>query len=179
RPAPHAIVTPVIRWQVQAIRPMVRRVDDAAHVLDIMLAEILLVAPESVWRCRRQVLHVIVERIASNIPQILDLRDAHDGRFQEPVETIHDLVRIDLSEIPMPNRTLQRLNESVLAYSGNTPKDQGVIDFLTGKLDPMRAPVKDMLRIVRIYSPHEIDPLPGLRRIAGKDDRRLIQIEAR
>ena len=72
---------------------------------------------------------------------------------------------------------LDRLNDGVLADAHGAAEHQRVVDLVLGALHPVREPCDDVLKVIREYLLHEIEPEIGLVRIAVLDCRRAIEIE--
>src|ERR1019366_8873403 len=100
---PINVMSPVARWNVQAVSPIIGRIDDASHICDWVLFQVLFVDAHDIRGRCRLTLHEVVEFISVDIPLVFNLTDAHDDRFQKTVERHHNLTWTDLLEIPRSN----------------------------------------------------------------------------
>jgi hypothetical protein len=126
---------------------MVRGDDHAADVPDGVLPQVLLINPEHVRGRGRVHLHVVVEGISIDVPEIARPAHAEDDALHEPVEATQQVSGRYLGKVPRPDGVLDGLEQRVLADALRTAEHQRVINLL----------VRDVLRIGAVNRPDVFD----------------------
>jgi hypothetical protein len=136
---------------------MVRGDDHAADVPDGVLPQVLLINPEHVRGRGRVHLHVVVEGISIDVPEIARPAHAEDDALHEPVEATQQVSGRYLGKVPRPDGVLDGLEQRVLADALRTAEHQRVINLLVRTLHAMRHPRHDVLRIGAVNRPDVFD----------------------
>src|ERR1700730_10080029 len=160
---------PVIGWQEDSIRLVVRRDDDARTIENVMRLQILLVDAQHVRRRRGISLHVVVKFEAVDVAKIAGLVHPKDDGLEKTVVWLKRLLGRDFQKIPGADCALYRLKQRVLADALVAAQNQRVIDFLFRVLHSMCEPFDDMLCVARKNSIDMIEPWVGFGAVAWND----------
>ena len=105
----------IVRRQINTIRSVVGGDDDTAAIQDAVLAQVLFIDAQHIWRYRDHGFHVIVQREAIIFAEVARLRNAQNCRFQKAVEPAEDLYWCNFEEVPRANRVFDWFERRVLA----------------------------------------------------------------
>src|SRR5262245_52927961 len=145
------MVTPVIGWQIDAIRLVVRGDGNAAKVGDVIFAQVLLVDVDDIgWGCNQR-LGAVVEGEAVEVTEIACLADAQDHRARIAIELAKHTMGCHVGEIPWPDRLLDRFKDRVLADAGIATQYERMIDLLMRSLHAMCVPSQDVFDVIWKY----------------------------
>src|SRR5262245_2942791 len=112
---PRYKVSPIFRRQIDAIGLIVGGENDANAVENAVFMYVLFVDAYHVWRSSVVGLHMIIELITANIPQVARFVDTQNHTFEKSVEVSENLLRRNLLKIPGANSALHRLERSIFA----------------------------------------------------------------
>src|ERR1700757_2534606 len=112
---PGDVVSAIVGREVDAVRLVVGRYDDAANVGHVMFAKVFLIYVQHVRRRGSVDLQVFVKRVSVDVAEIASLTDPQYHAFGEPVKTPEQLCWANFLEIPRPNGMFDRFEHRVLA----------------------------------------------------------------
>jgi len=110
---------------------------------------------------------VVGELIAVELALVASLGDAQDHAFAPAAETPHHGPRINIPEIPGPDRLLDWFKDAVFPDAFGSAEDDRVVDLLIRLFDAVSEAVEEVFGIVGVDLPHVIDPDLGLSRISN------------
>ena len=105
----------IVGRQIDTVGLVIGGDDDAATIEDAVLAQVLFIDAQHIWRYRDHGFHVIVQREAIIFAEVARLRNAQNCRFQKAVEPAEDLYWCNFEEVPRANRVFDWFERRVLA----------------------------------------------------------------
>src|SRR5258708_34906041 len=157
--APRHEVAPILCGQIDAIGLVVGCKNYPDAIDDAVLPQVLLVHAQHVRRGSGVRLHVVVELIAVDVPQVARLVNTQYDSLDKAVEAPKNLLWGDLLKIPGTNRALHWFERRVLAGALLVAADhECVVDLILRALHPMREPVDDMVGVVTEYLADVVEP---------------------